>query len=233
MESKSINKNIVGKKIKQIRLSNGWTLKKFSDEISKVIGDNKQIAEGVISRWESGISLPNPKRLKAIAQIANITVEELLYGNYIRYCFDECWQKWINSNHKKIDNFILSEERLEYLEKEKEKIFDDFYNKLVSLNLNNKNDLDTMGEGMFLLSIKTFLASTKLSEALILENLISYIKEEQSKILEQYFKIVDGEKQFKDDYSKLMYEKLKLSTNIYILVLEERLKEIATNYDYN
>lgn len=78
MKNKSINKNNVGKKIKQIRLSNGWTLKNLSDEISKKIGDSNQIAEGVISRWESGISLPNPKRLKAIAQIADITVEELL-----------------------------------------------------------------------------------------------------------------------------------------------------------
>ena len=78
MDRKDINKKNVGKKIKQIRLSNGWTLIKFSDEISKIIGDKKQIAEGVISRWESGISLPNPKRLKAIAKIADITVEELI-----------------------------------------------------------------------------------------------------------------------------------------------------------
>ena len=62
MDNKSINKNNVGKKIKQIRLSNGWTLKNLSDEISKKIGDSNQIAEGVISRWESGISLPNPKQ---------------------------------------------------------------------------------------------------------------------------------------------------------------------------
>lgn len=82
MNSKNVNKINVGKKIKQIRLSRGWTLKQFSDELSNIIGDNKTIAEGVISRWESGISLPNPKRLKAIAKIADISVEELLYGTF-------------------------------------------------------------------------------------------------------------------------------------------------------
>lgn len=82
MDRKDINKKNVGKKIKQIRLSNGWTLIKFSNELSKIIGDKKQIAEGVISRWESGISLPNPKRLKAIAKIADISVNTLLYGTF-------------------------------------------------------------------------------------------------------------------------------------------------------
>ena len=34
MDRKDINKKNVGKKIKQIRLSNGWTLIKFSDEMA-------------------------------------------------------------------------------------------------------------------------------------------------------------------------------------------------------
>ena len=82
MVYKEINKIDVGNRIKQIRLANGWTLKIFSDELSKIIGDKKIIAEGIISRWESGVSLPNPERLKAIAQIANISVNTLLYGTF-------------------------------------------------------------------------------------------------------------------------------------------------------
>ena len=58
MKNKSINKNNVGKKIKQIRLSNGWTLKNLSDEISKKIGDSNQIAEGDKNRCTKECTYP-------------------------------------------------------------------------------------------------------------------------------------------------------------------------------
>ena len=72
-----------------------------------------------------------------------------------------------------------------------------------------------------------------MSEAVILENLISYIKGEQENIDNTYFKIIDGEKQFKDDSSKERYEKLTLATQKYIQILEELLNNFSENYDYN
>lgn len=70
-----VDKNFVGNRIKEIRLSHGWSLEAFGEKL-----ENPPVKPGIISRWENGISLPNNKRLKAIADLANITVEELLHG---------------------------------------------------------------------------------------------------------------------------------------------------------
>lgn len=215
----------VGERIKFIRLSLGETMETF--------GKRFHTSKATVNNWEKGRNLPNKENLLTIANIGNTTVEELLYGNYYRYFFNSYWKKWINTKRKKIDNFILSEERLNLLEKEKEKIFEDFYNKVVNLGFNDKSSLEKMGESIFLISVKGVLILQKMSEAVILENLILYIKGEQENIDNTYFKIIDGEKQFKDDSSKERYEKLTLATQKYIQILEELLNNFSENYDYN
>ena len=216
---------LIGNRIKNIRISLEMDQKDFSNLIGSKVS--------ALSNWENGRNKPNMEKLTKIANIGNTTVEELLYGNYYRYFFNSYWKKWINTKRKKIDNFILSEERLNLLDKEKEKIFDDFYNKVVNLGFNDKSSLEKMGESIFLLSVKEVLFLQKLSEAAILENLISYIKGEQENIDNTYFKVIDGEKQFKDDSSKERYEKLTLATQKYIQILEELLNNFSENYDYN
>lgn len=216
---------LIGNRIKNIRISLEMDQKDFSNLIGSKVS--------ALSNWENGRNKPNMEKLTKIANIGNTTVEELLYGNYYRYFFNSYWKKWINTKRKKIDNFILSEERLNLLDKEKEKIFDDFYNKVVNLGFNDKSSLEKMGESIFLLSVKEVLVLQKLSEATILENLISYIKGEQENIDNTYFKIIDGEKQFKNDSSKERYEKLTLATQKYIQILEELLNNFSENYDYN
>lgn len=83
------NKKLVGKRIQAIRIEKGLTL----DEFGKLIGASKSSisewesgkhlppAKSIISRWEKGAMLPNSSRLNKIAQLGNITVNELLYGN--------------------------------------------------------------------------------------------------------------------------------------------------------
>lgn len=61
---------IIGQRIKNIRLSRGMTLEKFGALFSA--------GKGLVSRWERGKSLPNPERIKAIAEFANISIEELV-----------------------------------------------------------------------------------------------------------------------------------------------------------
>ena len=68
-----INKNAVGSRIKQIRLNKGYTLEAFG----KLFGAKK----GNVQQWEKGISLPNKERIKNISKIADLTVNELLYGS--------------------------------------------------------------------------------------------------------------------------------------------------------
>lgn len=73
------NKVHVGNRIRNIRGNS--TLEEFGIELGKKL-DNTRIKEGIISRWENGVSIPNKMRLKAIAELGNISVNELLYGSH-------------------------------------------------------------------------------------------------------------------------------------------------------
>lgn len=78
-----IDKKETGNRIKQIRFSKGDTLEDFGIRIARVLNipSSKAPSKSNISKWEAGSSLPNKIRLKAIADIGEIPVEELLYGN--------------------------------------------------------------------------------------------------------------------------------------------------------
>lgn len=78
-----INKNAVGSRIKQIRLNKGYTLEAFG----KLFNTSKSN----VLRWEQGISLPNKERIKNISKIADLTVNELLYGSIDEF-LDNNWQ---------------------------------------------------------------------------------------------------------------------------------------------
>lgn len=45
-------------------------------------------AQSLVTRWENGTSIPNNERLKQLASIGGITVNELLYGDFKSYCYD-------------------------------------------------------------------------------------------------------------------------------------------------
>lgn len=68
-----INKKAVGSRIRQIRLNKGYTLEGFG----KLFGASK----GNVQQWENGVSLPNAERIASICKVADITVNELLYGS--------------------------------------------------------------------------------------------------------------------------------------------------------
>ena len=70
---KDVDKKAVGARIKQIRMNKGYTLEAFG----KLFGAKK----GNVQQWEKGRSLPNKERLTTISKIADMTVNELLYGN--------------------------------------------------------------------------------------------------------------------------------------------------------
>ena len=68
-----IDKKAVGLRIKQIRMNKGYTLEEFG----KLFEANKSI----VLRWENGTSLPHKGRLISISKLANLSVNELLYGD--------------------------------------------------------------------------------------------------------------------------------------------------------
>ena len=69
------NKIEIGKRIKNIRINLNETTADFGKHF------NPPSSNSLVSRWERGVNLPNNKRINKIAELGNITVEELLYGD--------------------------------------------------------------------------------------------------------------------------------------------------------
>lgn len=71
MDKSSID---VGLRIKKIRKKEGKTLEEFGELFSP------PASKSIVSRWENGKSIPNVKRLQRLSEIANCSVDEILYG---------------------------------------------------------------------------------------------------------------------------------------------------------
>ena len=61
----------VGRRIRSVRLKNGMSMSLFGTTIDNV-------KSGVVSNWENGKQLPNKLRLKKIAKLGSMSVDELL-----------------------------------------------------------------------------------------------------------------------------------------------------------
>lgn len=68
------NKENIGQRIKAIRLSLGMTTKDFGALLGAT--------DSNVSSWEKGRTSPNPERLRNIAKLGKMTVDELLYGSF-------------------------------------------------------------------------------------------------------------------------------------------------------
>lgn len=76
-----INKNQLGKRIKDIRVN---VCGKTMEEFGKLVDSGKSN----VSRWERGENVPNDLTLKKIAELGNVSVEELLYGDVKNYFYN-------------------------------------------------------------------------------------------------------------------------------------------------
>ncbi|MFZ8764817.1 helix-turn-helix domain-containing protein [Enterococcus diestrammenae] len=74
MNNNEPNKSEVGKRIRSIRTKKGLTLEEFG-----LIFD-PPASKSIVSRWESGKSVPSPERIKTITEHFNISTMYLLYG---------------------------------------------------------------------------------------------------------------------------------------------------------
>ena len=79
----NISKEYVGARIREIRLARGETLEEF--------GKHFEARKGVICNWEKGRNLPNKRHIKEISDIANISVQELLYGTQEKVMYGIEW----------------------------------------------------------------------------------------------------------------------------------------------
>ncbi|MBL1229339.1 helix-turn-helix transcriptional regulator [Enterococcus sp. BWB1-3] len=76
-------KKRVGAKIKSIRKQ----LKLTQPEFGLLVNDNKPIDKKTVYEWEKGIHLPKLERLSEIANLGNITIQELVYGDSKEYIY--------------------------------------------------------------------------------------------------------------------------------------------------
>lgn len=75
------NNILLGNKIKEIRINEGLTLEQFGN----ILGTSKS----VVSKWERGVTKPNKARLKHIADLAEMSVTELLSKPLSQYSSKE------------------------------------------------------------------------------------------------------------------------------------------------
>ncbi|UJF14997.1 helix-turn-helix domain-containing protein [Jeotgalibaca sp. MA1X17-3] len=76
-----INKNALGKRIKNIRVNEKDTLESFAQKINSKTQGAIRSGKSNVSRWEKGENIPNDLTLKTIAEIGNMSVDELSYGS--------------------------------------------------------------------------------------------------------------------------------------------------------
>ncbi|MFL2134951.1 helix-turn-helix domain-containing protein [Ruoffia sp. FAM 24228] len=150
----------LGKRIKYIRSSLKMDQKSFANLIDATVS--------ALSNWENGRNAPNDIRLKAIADIAGISVEELKYGNELerkkRNEDIEMWKRVLENHTNDLDslqnlkdsNYLTNLMNITTkLENDISKIIDDI--NAGKLNLEGvKIKLDTLQTGLSEVSYNTY-----------------------------------------------------------------------------
>ncbi|MCW6683061.1 helix-turn-helix domain-containing protein [Aerococcaceae bacterium NML160702] len=90
----------IGARIKSIRKNLGLTQTEFAKKINATLP--------AVSNWETGRNVPNNERLKAIAKIGDMTVDELLYGST-----DEVIQSTMTNLIKDLDKDFINSSTLQ------------------------------------------------------------------------------------------------------------------------
>ena len=127
------NKKEIGRRIKGIRMNKGMTLEEFG----KLFGASKSSVLG----WERGDNIPNPERLKKIAEIGGVDLDFLLNG--------DVFDSFKKGNEELID-FVKTLKQWENLEKEElDEIskFDEALKQSLEQNENNINNLSNLYDG--------------------------------------------------------------------------------------
>ena len=98
VDEKKIDKKAVGKRIRQIRISKGYTIQGF--------GDLLKASKGNVQYWENGYCLPNKKRLLTISKLGNMTVTQLLNSDS-EQDIEELYQKLIKLSKEELIILML------------------------------------------------------------------------------------------------------------------------------
>lgn len=98
----------VGRKIRMIRESKGMTTEAFAEIFEP------PASKGTVSKWENGKYLPNNKRLVKIAELGNVSVNDLLYSDWLKFR-DEVYATPLQKVVKRVKNLTTFEDFLKSL----------------------------------------------------------------------------------------------------------------------
>lgn len=139
MKKSKPDPTVVGERIKRIRESMQLSMDDFASRI-----DNNA-KSGTVNNWESGKNLPNKKRLKKIAELGSISVEELLYGetieerNLYQYLTSFVYWHFEYSKDRLMNEYQFSEKEIETLLNQSLKLVDTKYEN-VSIKESNSEE---------------------------------------------------------------------------------------------
>lgn len=78
-----VDKAKFGNRVRSIRKAKGLNQEELGNMMDNPTRGENAANKPVVSAWERGISVPGPYRLKVIADLGGITVNELLYGKSV------------------------------------------------------------------------------------------------------------------------------------------------------
>lgn len=163
----------IGKKIRSIRKELGQSMTKFGETIDK----EKPVKSGVVSNWENGKQLPNNERSKKIAELGNMTLNELFYDSPEEYLIDKLGDSFFDKLDDDIDidgiYFILSVLVEKYSESQNKEYYQNY-------NLINELDLEDL-----LKSVKLNINNYIPFMLEVLNNIVNYIKMQNSEIIKK------------------------------------------------
>ena len=201
---KSIDNKAVGNRIRSIRLEKGQTMEEFGEQLAT--------SKGTVNNWEKGRNLPNKENLKAIAEIGNIIVAELLYGT-----IDEIVKSGIEDT---LANSVITPSKEEYKE-----LF-----RLVSKELleypyryHNNEDVRALAKSI----TNAYLSNFEKNDFNVLNYLIDTIYKLDVDYLEKsYFDITYSEKEnLIFDYYELSFKSYRISSKTFKSNMDKDLYE--------
>lgn len=246
MKLTQLEKEKLGTRIKNIRLKKGMTTKEFGSLLGAT--------DSNVTSWEKGRTSPNPERLKTIAKIADISIEELLYGNILRQHFNEHWTRLIKNNDTaeeyctnytvytpeeycithtediEKEFYNMNHKEFEYIKSNKERLYDIFYNNALEYGYNNN---DNNNIHLFKLSVYLLLKEYYISQE---DNNFFHatIVQTVSKAIEQItLTAVNAGKQTTNVDDKMFYLKLVEITEEYAMQIDKLFKQIRQDNDEN
>lgn len=244
MKLTQLEKEKLGTHIKNIRLKKGMTTKEFGSLLGAT--------DSNVTSWEKGRTSPNPERLKTIAKIADISVEELLYGTILRQHFNKYWTRLIKNNdtaeeyctNYTVDTaeeycithteniekefYKINHKEFEYIKSNKERLYDIFYNNALEYGYSDNNNMR-----LFKLSVYSLLKEYYISQE---DNNFFHatIVQTVSKAIEQItLTAVNAGKQTTNVDDKMFYLKLVEITEEYAMQIDKLFKQIRQDNDEN